>query len=433
MGSPRRALYGRALAWLALLGPSFFLLYGWANARSANLANVPSIVWDWEHHIPFVPSFLLPYMSEDLFYAASLFLIPSRAQMDRHAVRLLAALLFSVACFVLFPLKCSFVQPPVEGFNALLLNALTSFDKPYNQAPSLHISLLVLLWVQYSRHLSGWVRRATLGWFALIGLSVLFTWQHHAIDVVLGLFAGFGVLYLLPDSPWRFAPNPVHRKLALAYGLGAVALGTAAFTLGGIAWWLAWPAGSTAVVSAGYAGLGPQIFQKGEGGRRSPAATVVLGPYLFAAWLNAKIFRWLKAVPPPVELGDLKLWPWPGPITAQDGVVSLCGELPTPRSARETHRPVSWLDLVVPSMTSMSAAVDALDNLRAQGYRLNATCALGRGRSAMLAAAWLLHTGRACSARSALDLVRETHPLAAIPREFEEFLERWREQRAPGR
>lgn len=111
MGSPRRALCGRALAWLALLGPSFFLLYGWANARSASLANVPSIVWDWEHHIPFVPWFLLPYMSEDLFYAASLFLIPSRAQMDRHAHRLLAALLFSVACFVLFPLKCSSSRP----------------------------------------------------------------------------------------------------------------------------------------------------------------------------------------------------------------------------------------------------------------------------------------------------------------------------------
>lgn len=80
----------------------------------------------------------------------------------------------------------------------------------------------------------------------------------------------------------------------------------------------------------------------------------------------------------------------------------------------------------------MSAAVDALENLRAQGYRLNATCALGRGRGAMLAAAWLLHTGRAGSARAALDHVRENHPLAAVPLGFEEFLERWWQQRGAG-
>ena len=43
------------------------------------------------------------------------------------------------------------------------------FDKPYNQAPSLHIALLVVLWVCYARYASGAWRWLLHGWFALIG------------------------------------------------------------------------------------------------------------------------------------------------------------------------------------------------------------------------------------------------------------------------
>ena len=43
----------RALAWLALLGPFFYASYGLANHLAAARAHVPSIVFDWERHIPF--------------------------------------------------------------------------------------------------------------------------------------------------------------------------------------------------------------------------------------------------------------------------------------------------------------------------------------------------------------------------------------------
>ena len=43
----------------------------------------------------------------------------------------------------------------------------SSFDKPFNQAPSLHIALLVILWVLYARHVPRWLRAGCcIAWFA---------------------------------------------------------------------------------------------------------------------------------------------------------------------------------------------------------------------------------------------------------------------------
>ena len=35
------------------------------------------------------------------------------------------------------------------------LNVLAGFDQPFNQAPSLHLSLTVILWARHSAHLTG--------------------------------------------------------------------------------------------------------------------------------------------------------------------------------------------------------------------------------------------------------------------------------------
>ena len=60
--------------------------------------------------------------------------------------RLLTAQVVAVVCFILFPLRFTFRQPATDGIPGFLFDALTSFDKPFNQAPSLHIALLVILW-----------------------------------------------------------------------------------------------------------------------------------------------------------------------------------------------------------------------------------------------------------------------------------------------
>ena len=50
-----RRPWARAVAWLCLLGPFFFLSYGAANWLAAQRAEVGSVVFDWERAIPFLP------------------------------------------------------------------------------------------------------------------------------------------------------------------------------------------------------------------------------------------------------------------------------------------------------------------------------------------------------------------------------------------
>ena len=106
-----------------------------------------------------------------------------------------------------------------DGIPGALFNLLAVFDKPFNQAPSLHIALLVILWDRYAAHTGGAWRWLLHGWFALIGVSVLTTYQHHVIDVPTGMLLGFLCLWLWPEtgapplSGFRLTASPQRRKI----------------------------------------------------------------------------------------------------------------------------------------------------------------------------------------------------------------------------
>ena len=77
-----------AAGWLAVLGPLFFVAYGWCNVVSAGRPHVPSFFFAWERQIPFVPWMIVPYLSIDAFFAGSFFLCRGRAQLRTHAARI---------------------------------------------------------------------------------------------------------------------------------------------------------------------------------------------------------------------------------------------------------------------------------------------------------------------------------------------------------
>src|SRR4051794_29898725 len=81
----------RAAAWLLFLGPFFFASYGFATWVTSRRSDVGAVVFDWEPAIPFIPWTIVPYWSVDVLYAISLFLCATRAELDRHALRLLTA------------------------------------------------------------------------------------------------------------------------------------------------------------------------------------------------------------------------------------------------------------------------------------------------------------------------------------------------------
>lgn len=295
------------------------------------------------------------------------------------------------------------------------------FDKPYNQAPSLHIALLVIIWTMFARHTQhpAW-RWVVHGWMGLIGLSVLTTWQHHFIDVPTGALAGFVCLWLWPHSgplPWRqarLAQDPKRWRLALRYGLGTAVLTLLAMKLGGGGLWLLWPALSLLLVALNYALFGAAGFQKGADGRLSVAATWLLAPYLLCAWVNSRLWTWRH--PQADEVADgVYLGRVPGRTEASAfaAIVDLSGELPCPAMTTletpQDYQSLPTLDLIVPDREILQQAAKAIEHHHQQGPVL-VCCALGYSRSASAVAAWLLLNGHCASASQAEALIRQARP-----------------------
>jgi hypothetical protein len=409
----------RAAAWLALLAPLFFLTYGAANELAALRADVSSVVFSWERHIPFLPWTIIPYWSIDALYAVSLFLCTSRAGLDTHVRRLLTAQIIGVACFIAFPLKFAWAKPETSGVSGFLFDALASFDKPFNQAPSLHIALLVVLWDLYRRQVPRSWHWLLHGTFALIGISVLTTWQHHFIDVPTGALLGFFCLWLWPDNlpaplaGAKFTRDRARWKLAATYLGGAVACALLAGSFGGWALWLFWPAVSLLLVALAYAVLGAAAFQKDACGVMSLAARCLLWPYWVGAWINSR--AWTRGRPQAVEVAAPV---WLGRIPTASGnafssVVDLAAELPAPaRAARWWAFPA--LDLVTPAPSLLREAAAAIEReavlADSGGGRVLVCCALGLSRSAAALATWLALTGRSRSAAEAIAIVKAARP-----------------------
>ncbi|VAV72408.1 dual specificity phosphatase, catalytic domain protein [Pseudomonas protegens CHA0] len=407
-----------AVLWLLLLAPLFFSTYGFATWVTAQRDDVGSMVFDWERHMPFWAWTIVPYWSIDLLYGFSLLLPRSRDELKRHALRLLTAQVIAVSCFLIWPLSFTFSRPELDGVFGWLFAVLAGFDKPFNQAPSLHIALLVVLWVCYARHTQGFWRWLVHGWFALIGVSVLSTYQHHFIDVPTGALAGWLCVWLWPlDRPSplfsaRATQDPKRRQLALRYGLGAALFAGAAFAWGGAALWLIWPGVALLLVALNYALLGAEGFQKRQDGSLSPAARWLLAPYLAAAWINSRLWTkkhpqpdpvvdnvWLGRLPTPAELKDSPF----------DAVLDLCAELSLDSRGLRAYQSLPVLDLCAPSAEQCLAAAHAIERLRLQGPLL-VCCALGYSRSATAIAAWLLHSGRAATVDAAIVQIQRARP-----------------------
>jgi protein-tyrosine phosphatase/membrane-associated phospholipid phosphatase len=378
-----------------------------------------SLVFDWESRIPFLAWTIVPYWSIDLFYGVSLIVCATRAELFTHAMRLLAAQVVSVACFLAFPLAFSFARPQADGLFGWMFDVLAGFDKPFNQAPSLHIALLIILWVLYARHLSGVARWILHFWFALIGVSVLTTYQHHFIDLPTGLWVvcfAYGSFQMkTPCFGERRSPviaahapcDPLRARCRRARRSGTVG--------GGWTLWLLWVAGSLAIVSVNYAFIGEDGFQKQSDGKLGFGACWLLAPYLAGAWINSR--AWTRnrkeagVVVPGVLLGRL-------PTRAEreaagvKAIVDVTAELPCDAGGIH-YASVPMLDLVVPSQRQLERAARAIESAMKAGPVL-VCCALGFSRSAMAVAAWLLSSRRAATVAEAVALVRASRPAIVL-------------------
>jgi hypothetical protein len=405
----------RALAWLVFLGPFFYLTYNFANAAASQRAHVAVLTFPWERRIPFIAWTILPYWSSDLLYALSIGICRTRDELDLHGKRLLAIQAFSIACFLAFPLRCTFERTSVSGWEGYLFAALRSFDQPFNQAPSLHAGLAVILWMRFRAHTSGAIRIALAAWFLLMAASTLTTHQHQFIDVPTGAWAGLMVVAALPE---RRVARP-QLRLALLYLAGAIVFTGAGFVLRGFGWALLWPGFALSMVAAAY-WTGDSAWL----GRRNRPLALLMLPYTAAVWINSRI--WTRGKPARNHLLEA-VWigraPSPLDRNGMNSVVVLAPELPIRADAH-----VAMLDLSPPTEDQLEAAARAIMSLAGRRPTL-VCCALGYSRSAIASAAWLIAAGHATNTEDALALVRRARPQVVIGPKFKLRLEQWAERR----
>ena len=314
-----------SLLKLALVGMLFYASYGLSNHYAASLAYVPEVAFAWERNIPFWEWTILPYWSLNLMYAAAFFLCQNAREQNRYVARLVSAQIVATTCFMLFPLHFGWPKPPTDGLWGVMFDSLVAFDLPYNQSPSLHIALSIIVgafyWTRFPK-----IRLPIFLWQSLIALSVLTTYQHHFIDVPTGALLGWLVLWAIPQhgvSPFRrpfdtqgrlktseasfceaktseasfceakTPPETRSReiKIAMLYLAGA-ALSALPSLFGGAWLWMLWVSVSLSVVAFAYLTGNAAVFQKQADGRLSAAATILLLPYLVGVRLN--MAYWLR-------------------------------------------------------------------------------------------------------------------------------------------
>ena len=411
----RRAVFRAAALWLVFLAPFFYLTYGLANWTASVRANVPNLAFAWEKHIPFVAWTIIPYWSINAFYALSLFVNDTAEDVGRLARRYLSAQVVAVLCFIAFPLQAIFVRPETHGLPGFMFDVLGGFDKPFNQAPSLHIALLVIIWDHWRSRLRGAGLALWHGWCLLIGLSVLTTWQHHIIDIPTGALLGLFALWLFPagrPSPlagFRLTTDARARRLAIFYAIGATAfllLTVLATFRSGAGLLLLWPALALAIVALGYAGAGPGVFQKRADGRISLASRWLLMPYRFAARVN--VWWWTRRLPAAVEVLDgvfLGRIPAREDLSTYVAVIDMTAEFPGLAAPGLSWRAFPVLDLRAVSADHIRAAALSAEEAGRQGPVL-ICCALGFQRSAVVAACLLIRAGFATTAASAVAQIK---------------------------
>ncbi len=405
-----RPLFKERLLWLLLAGGFFLLSYGASNQISALTGPHRSLAMPWESAVPFVPWLVVPYLSSDLLFVVAFAVPRQRQELQRFALRCGLAVAISCAFFLLWPLEVGFERPEMSGWPVWFFDAL-SFDLPYNQFPSLHISLGFLCWQAIDTRCRGLAKIVNAAWFTLIAASTLLVYQHQAIDLLGGGAVAWLVCRVIPDhKPLNFV-SPRHLHMAFRYLLVAGGAILAAFALPAIWPVLVWIGVSLLFVAANYA-LGRNEFLHKRGGH-GPVTWLIYGPYLIGSWVNW--LYWRARLPAMNHVAD-GVWIGGRPSRQAWGsgdsgrfaaVIDLAPELSAVAADAPGYRHLPLQDIAIPAPAALDRAARAIDAGVRQG-EVYVHCALGLSRSVLAVCAWLMLRGH--SAEEALAVIDRARP-----------------------
>jgi hypothetical protein len=300
-------------------------------------------------------------------------------------------------------------------------------DLPLNELPSLHVALLAIVAAPFLRTFTGARRVGLLVWFALVAASPLLVYQHHVADLLAGLALGLACLTLIGDEPRP--PFGRNGRVGGYYLTAGVALASACVWLGRSGWPLWWPTVSLLAVAAVYLLVGPAAYGKRDG-RLGLAARVLFWPTLLGQRASR---RWYARQGRPVDVVTETLWigrqltrreATAARAAGVGAVIDLTCEFTEPpalRSLPYLHLPT--LDLTAPTAEQLDRAVAFAAGHAAAGRVVFVHCKAGYSRTAVVAAAVLLASGRAASADEAVALLRSARPALVVRPEARRAIE----------
>jgi predicted protein tyrosine phosphatase len=211
--------------------------------------------------------------------------------------------------------------------------------------------------------------------------------------------------------------------MSVAYGSVFTVLAATAALAAVLApeWFLRAPAAAAALsfllVGAAYFGAGPRLFFKRANGRRVAWAWLVHWPYFALTALSYRFSLVIVReaayvqVAPNVFLGRRLTAREAGRAEGWLAVLDLAAEMPEVQPLRDVanYRSLPVLDATAMSLEQLRDAVEWAKRHTTTGP-VYVHCALGHGRSALVVAAYLLATGSAPDAKSALKHLRDLRP-----------------------
>ena len=164
----------------------FVIVYGITNYLSQHHLYSLKLHAQWELNIPLIPEFILIYFSLNL-----LTILPAFMMDEKSLYQLNRAMTFCVliagTIFLILPAPSGFNRQIPIGPFAEMFRKLHSVDFNGNTFPSLHITF-AYLFSRFLVQLHPKLKYFFVIWFILISASVVFTHQHHLIDIVGGIF-----------------------------------------------------------------------------------------------------------------------------------------------------------------------------------------------------------------------------------------------------
>lgn len=163
----------------------FTSVYGLTNYLSEHHLYSFKFYFPFELSIPLLPGMIIVYLSLNILMLMPVLFLDKLGLRNLNRLMTITTLIAGLI-FLIFPAPCGFQRVEVEGVFSPFFKILYSLDKTGNTLPSLHITFSYII-VRLISAKNILLKKYFWTWFVMISLSVIFTHQHHILDIIAGI------------------------------------------------------------------------------------------------------------------------------------------------------------------------------------------------------------------------------------------------------